>query len=132
MKRKRIWLVIGCIAIVCLLFAGAFIWHHSGRKAERTVYADQGGVAVFAENGKVGLVDSNGNVLLPAEYDDISLFGTSEWTTLRQDNLMGAVCKDGRVAVECAWDDYLYIIPQMGLAVASCMNDNQISDLSPL
>ena len=125
MKRKRIWLVIGCIAIVCLLFAGAIFWYHGSRKAERTVYADQGGVAVFEENGKVGLLDSNGNVLLPAEYDDISPFGTSEWTTLRQDNLKGAVCKDGRMVIECAWNDYVWIIPQAGFGVVSNMNDGQ-------
>ena len=92
------------------------------------MYADQGGVAVFAENGKVGLVDSNGNVLLPAEYDDISPFSASEWTVLTRGNLCGAVCKDGHVAVECAWDEGVYIISQTGLAVASRMNDNQISE----
>ena len=89
------------------------------------MYADQGGVAVFEENGKVGLVDSSGKVLLPAEYDDISPFGTSEWTKLRQDNLMGVVCKDGRVVIECAWNDYVWIIPQAGFGVVSNMNDGQ-------
>ena len=34
--------------------------------AEREVFADQGGVAVYAEDGRVGLVDSDGNVIYEA------------------------------------------------------------------
>ena len=42
--------------------------------AEIETYADQGGVMVFSEDGKVGLMDGEGNILLPAEYDEIAPF----------------------------------------------------------
>ena len=53
-----------------LPFVLLFIFTNSAL-AERTAYADQGGIAVFMEDGKVGLVDSHGDVILPAEYDKI-------------------------------------------------------------
>ncbi len=42
--------------------------------AERDVYANQGGVAVYAEYGKVGLVDSDGNVIYEAREGYIKPF----------------------------------------------------------
>ena len=45
-----------------LFFVLLFIFANSAL-AERTVYADQGGVAVFMEDGKVGLVNVEGEVL---------------------------------------------------------------------
>ena len=105
--------------VLLLIFVGRAM-------AERTVYADQGGVAVFMENGKVGLVNSSGEVLLPAEYDDIEPFGASQWAVLKQGNLSGAVSRDGRVVVECVWDDGVYIISEEGMAVASRFSNHQI------
>ena len=111
-----------CLLVMLLIFAYPAI-------AERTVYADQRGIAVFMENGKLGLVDSSGNVLLSAEYDGIDLFGDSQWAELWQGNQCGAVCRDGRVVVECAWDDGVYIIPEAGMAVASFDSGNQICEV---
>ena len=111
-----------CLLVMLLIFAYPAI-------AERTVYADQRGIPVFMENGKLGLVDSSGNVLLSAEYYDIDLFGDSQWAELRQGNQCGAVCRDGRVVVECAWDDGVYIIPEAGMAVASFDSGNQICEV---
>ena len=99
-----------------LLFALLFVFASSAL-AERTVYADQGGVAVFMEDGKVGLVDAHGDVILPAEYDKIGLFGTSEWAKLSQGDQYGVVCKDGHVPVGCAYDG-IFIFHEAGMAQA--------------
>ena len=99
-----------------LFFVLLFIFANSAL-AERTVYADQGGVAVFMEDGKVGLVDSHGDVILPAEYDKIGLFGTSEWAKLSQGDQYGVVCKDGHVPVGCAYDG-IFIFHEAGMAQA--------------
>ena len=45
--------------IIALMLSGLAL-------AEREVFADQGGVAVYAEDGRVGLVDSDGNVIYEA------------------------------------------------------------------
>ena len=111
------WLT--AMILLLLLPASAF--------AERTVFADQGGVAVFLEDGRVGLVDSSGDVILPAEYDDIGLFGTSEWAELSQGDQYGVVCKDGHVPVECAYDG-VYIYPEAAMAMAYRDIDYQIYD----
>mgnify|MGYP004570584239 FL=1 len=42
--------------------------------AEREVFADQGGVAVYAEDGRVGLVDSDDNVIYEAREGYIAPF----------------------------------------------------------
>ena len=110
-----------CLLVMLLIFAYPAI-------AERTVYADQGGIAVFMENGKVGLVDLYGEVLLPAEYDDIEPFGTSQWAELKQGNLSGVVSRDGRVTVDCVWGDEFYIIPEASMAVAHADYGYQFSE----
>ena len=115
MKRYALFLLV--LPLLC-----AFV---NCTAAERTVYADQGGVAVFAEDGKAGLLDRNGDVILPAEYDVIAPFGASEWAKLGQGGRYGAVSRDGRVAVECAYDD-IYIYPDLGMATAVRDIDHQM------
>ena len=53
--------------VIALLLSGLAL-------AEREVFADQGGVAVYAEDGKVGLVDSDGNVIYEAREGYIAPF----------------------------------------------------------
>ena len=55
---------IACALVLALCLGG-------GALAERLAYADQGGVRVFEEETGFGLMDSDGNVLLPAEYNYI-------------------------------------------------------------
>lgn len=71
--------------------------------AERRVYADQGGVRVFIEADKAGLLDGAGDVLLPAEYDGIAPFA-GDFAIAWQGELAGVVRRDGACVLACEWD----------------------------
>lgn len=117
---KRIMLC----ALALLLALSAFA-ASAEAAPERVLYADQGGVRVFAEDGRAGLMDSAGNVLLPAEYDGIEPFGEGGCAVLHRleasgRETKGVVRRDGTVAVPCEWQ-VVEICPGVGLA--ECWND---------
>ena len=89
-----------CIPLFMLLLALMF----SCAAAERTVYPDQGGVAVFVEDGKCGLINSDGEIILDAEYDSIEPFDGKRFTVVHQDRWSGIIRSDGTVVHPCdAW-----------------------------
>lgn len=96
--------------------------------AERTVYADQGGVAVFTEDGKAGLVNSDGDVLLPAEYDEIHPF-VGRYAIIKREDKLGVVRRDGSIALRCEWNwigkDNTFSVPEVydDLDLAVAYND---------
>ena len=97
-----------CMLVIALcLSASAF--------AEQTVYADQGGVRVYAENGRVGLMDSEGSVLCPAEYDMIRPFD-GDYAIATKNGKKGVLRRDGGVALPCEWDS-LWLNGDRGVAV---------------
>ena len=118
---RRFWL---------LLFVLLFIFADSAL-AERTVYADQGGVAVFMEDGKVGLVDTAGNVLCPAEYDEISPFGDADCALIKRNGKAGVIRCDGTVVLACDWDDnFSCLLPGTRFArMCRDLNDQCLIDL---
>ena len=69
--------------------------------AERTVYADQGGVAVFMEDGEVGLVDAGSEIVLPAEYEWIEPFADRNVAIVHRKDKMGLVRRDGSIVIPC-------------------------------
>ena len=94
------------ILVLCLLVAALLTLDALAETApRRTLYADQGGVRVFAENGLAGLADAEGNVLLPAEYDAIEPFGDSDFARTRRRYKYGVVRRDGSMAAACRWDN---------------------------
>ena len=105
------------ILVLLLLFPSAAL-------AERTVYADQGGVAVFMEGGKVGLMDSQGNVILPAEYDWIEPFGGDDYAIVCRDGFKGIVRRDGTFIVPCGID-YFDRLGNAGLAEVEYKDDDR-------
>ena len=71
--------------------------------AEREIYAEQDGVRVFRENGLVGLMDADENVLLDARFKVIYPF-TGDYAIIRDGTgCEGIVCKDGRIAIPCEY-----------------------------
>lgn len=95
--------IITCALIMCfaLTAAALILCHESPAKVEQLIFADQGGVRVFAENGKVGLMNSKEKVLLEAEYDMIDAFGDSDFAIIQRDGRSGVVRRDGSLAVPC-------------------------------
>ena len=73
--------------------------------AETVLFDDQGGVRVFLENGRAGLMDGGGNILLPAEYDEIEPFAGSEFAMVSlvhgDEKAYGVVDREGKVRVPC-------------------------------
>ncbi len=53
---------------------------------ERQVYAAQGDVAFFKENGKIGLQATDGNVLHAAEFDGVGYFDATQQANIYVDD----------------------------------------------
>ena len=111
---RRLWII---ILALFLIFMNSSL-------AERTVYADQDGAAVFMEDGKVGLVDSHGDVILPAEYEWIEPFGENDYAVVSRDGLMGVVLRDGTFAVSSRIV-YFYRLGDTGLAEVEYEGDDR-------
>jgi len=67
--------------------------------AERYVWADQGGVAFFEENGKVGLQDAEGKVLCEAIFDDADYFDDNGQANVYIDGKIGRIDRTGTIVV---------------------------------
>ena len=93
--------------IICFVTAFALIFS-AWALAERTVYASQGGVSIYEENGLLGLMDEGENILLTAEYDRIYPFMDDEYILVEKDGMNGVVRRDGSVVLECNYDS-IYI-----------------------
>lgn len=85
------------LAVICLLFL-------STAAAEPQIYAGQGGVRVYAENGRVGLMDAEGRRLTKAIYKEIYPFD-GEYAVVRKNGKYGVLRRDGSKAVSCKWRD---------------------------
>ncbi|MBR2570775.1 MAG: WG repeat-containing protein [Clostridia bacterium] len=86
--------------------------------AEREIYAEQDGVRVFRENGLVGLMDADENVLLDAQFKVIYPFtGDYAIAENRYYNEKGVISKDGRIVIPCGYMD-LYVWPEQDRATA--------------
>lgn len=99
-----------CVILTLLLCLGA-------AHAEPVLYDDQGGVRVFAEDGRAGLMDAAGRVLLPAEYDVIEPFGETDFTVARAGDRKDVVDRTGRVILSGKWAS-LVLYPEARIAVA--------------
>ena len=115
---KRIICILAAFAMLCLSFA----------LAERTVYASQSGVCVYEENALFGLMDEDGNILLPAEYDWIFHFGDQEYIPLMQDGRYGYARRDGSIAAECIYEN-IYICKGTHLAHAFTFENENVDEL---
>jgi len=87
-----------CLAVLLavLLLSGSCI-------AEWTLYAWQGDVAVFEENGMLGLVNRAGDVVLEAVYDEIYPSGFEGYITLEQNERRGLADQSGRIVLPCEY-----------------------------
>lgn len=84
-----------CLVLLCLAFC------FSSALAERKIYADQGGVCVFEADGKVGLMQTDGELLLPAEYDYITPFCGKDYAFIHADDHYGIIDRSGAFIVPC-------------------------------
>ena len=101
--------------------------------AEPVYYADQGGVRVFSENRQVGLADSDGNILLDAEWDAIEPFQGEDYARVLKGELAGFVGRDGRLALSCEYNGFAtYLIPGINAAVVDGKDDDRTDSLIDL
>lgn len=72
--------------------------------AERVVWAPQGDVAYFEQNGLIGLVDINGEELVPPTFTSVDPFILG-YATVRKGELCGLITREGKMVVELTeWD----------------------------
>lgn len=64
--------------VLRILLLLTFVLSGSSLAEERQVYATQGDVAFFKENGKIGLQATDGTVLHAAEFDGAGYFDTTQ------------------------------------------------------
>jgi hypothetical protein len=86
--------------------ADAVLWNPSYAIAPRFEYGSDfvDGLAVVKENGRFGVIDKNGNSVIPSEYDVVYPFSQG-LAAVRRGNKMGFVDRDNRVVVLLKYDD---------------------------
>ena len=78
---------------------------------ERQVYAAQGDVAFFKENGKIGLQATDGNVFHAAEFDGVGYFDATGQANIYVDDKIGRIDRTGKIIVEPFACDEIEAIP---------------------
>ena len=78
---------------------------------ERQVYAAQGDVAFFKENGKIGLQATDGNVLHAAEFDGVGYFDATQQANIYVDDKVGRIDRSGKIIVKPFACDEIEAIP---------------------
>ncbi|MCM1078094.1 MAG: WG repeat-containing protein [Bacteroidales bacterium] len=84
--------------------------NHSGHPANSRKFARQpcrdyayhGNCFAFDENGKYGLVSRNGDIAVPAVYDEILPMPGNMWKT-KSGNLHGVMDNDGKTILTCSY-----------------------------
>lgn len=100
MRKNLLPLLLWCL----LCFTGSAV-------AENTKYdikwAYHNGLAQFHKDGKVGLMDEVGNVVLPAEYDEIDYSHDvgKEPVTVKKGEKIGLLDEKGKLLNSAQWDD---------------------------
>ncbi len=97
--KTRQMLVVCLLLLIVLIFGAGYA---SQLEADR-IYALRKGVAIFEKNHLWGLMDSAGNIVLPAQYSEISWYG--KVLRISKGKLAGIVDSTGRVIAEAEWDE---------------------------
>lgn len=67
---------------------------------------------IIKTNGKVGIANTDGTVIVPVEYTDITALTNNYqngYIVKNQDNLFGVIKSDGKVGLECKYEDIKHI-----------------------
>jgi len=99
MQRNK-WI---CGLLVLMMFLQICTCAYAG---ERYVWGAQGSVAYFEENGLIGLLDMQGNVLIEPQFTEVTHF-YYELARVHKGELRGIITKAGDILVEPA--DYEYL-----------------------
>lgn len=97
--------------VLRILLLLTFVLSGSSLAEERQVYATQGDVAFFKENGKIGLQATDGTVLHAAEFDGAGYFGTTQQANIYVDGKIGRIDRSGQIIVEPFACDEIEAIP---------------------
>ena len=97
-----------CFYILILFF---LFFHTFALADNKQVYAVQGNVAFFRENGKIGLQSADGLVLHEAEFDGASYFDETQQASVFAGDKVGRIDRSGNVAVEPFLCDSITAIP---------------------
>lgn len=77
-----------------------------------TGFYNQDGVAVASKGSKYGLVNSDGVVVLPFEYDDISNYDTPSLFKLIQNHRCGLASAQGKLLTDIIYNETEYVSPE--------------------
>lgn len=88
-----------------------FILGEAALAEDRQVYAAQGDVAFFKENGKIGLQAVDGTVLHEASFDGSGYFDATGQANIYVDDKIGRIDRTGKIIVEPFSCDGIEAIP---------------------
>lgn len=134
-KYDAAWCFNDGVAGVCLGDSVFFIDHNDrpinslkfARIPNRN-YVYHGNYYAFADKGKMGLVDKDGNIALEAIYDDITPMANKMWNVTAGEKV-GAVNADGKIVVPCEYKGVL-IYDEGGIVVIAEDNSKKALDYS--
>lgn len=69
------------------------------------------GLAIAVKNGRFGIVNSGGDVLLPLIYDDISNYDNPSVFKVINDHKCGLASRDGRLVTDIIYNEINYVSP---------------------
>ena len=69
------------------------------------------GIAVAVKNGRFGIVNSGGDVLLPLIYDDVSNYDNPSVFKVINDHKCGLASRDGRLVTDIIYNEINYVSP---------------------
>lgn len=84
-------------------------------RAPNRNYMYYGNYFAFAENGKMGLIDRNGDIAFPAMFDDIIPAPANMWK-VKSGQRCGAINAEGKQILPCEYSDVL-IYPESGVVI---------------
>lgn len=78
-------------------------------------WAYQGNVALFEKNGKIGLIDKEGHILLPEAFDSVAPFDSNGLAKVTIDGKIGIINTSGKIVIEPMVCNYMgYTVVENG------------------
>ncbi|MCL2811669.1 MAG: WG repeat-containing protein [Clostridia bacterium] len=96
--------ICGLLALMMILLTCACAY-----AGERYVWGYQGDVAYFEENGLIGLLDRQGNVLIEPRFTEVEPF-RHDFAKVKEGDLLGVITIAGDIIAEPAMYEYLNFI----------------------
>lgn len=98
-RLRNAWMAL----VLCGMLCGGLFTAVAKTMDADHIYAVHKGMAQFEKDGKRGLMDSAGNIILPAEYD--SILWSGDYIKIRTGERYGLLNSYGKMIAEPVWEE---------------------------